>query len=326
MNACGRVALITGIRGQDGAYLANLLDRMGYRVIGLVRELDVPAAHDRQPLPASAELIACDLTDLRELERILASTRPHEFYNLAARASGAGMFDEPLAIADINGVAVARILEAIRTVDPAIRLCQVGSSELFGEPLESPQNERTPFNPRSPYGAAKLYAHTMVNVYRKHYGLFACSAIVFNHESPYRGLGFVTRKICHAAASIKLGFSNRLSLGNLEARRDWGFAGDYVEAMRLMLQAAAPADYVIATGETHSVRELCQAAFEHVGLDYRDFVQEDPGSFRQEEARQLVGDPSKAARELGWKARLSLSDLVRMMVDADLERLRASGC
>jgi GDPmannose 4,6-dehydratase len=315
-----KTVLVTGIHGQDGVYLTRLLAGAGRRIVGLTRPGHTFEQKESAHLP-DAELVDWDMGSQDQLEEILAAKRPTEFYNLAAFSSGAGMFDEPVAIGDINGLAVARILEAIRKTDPRIRFCQASSSEMFGEPVESPQDEETPFNPRSPYGAAKLYAHAMINVYRRRFGLFACSAILFNHESPVRRLDFVTRKITHAAASIKLGLANELSLGNLDAKRDWGFAGDFVRAMWLMLQAPRPGDYVIATGKTHSVRELCDHAFAHVGLDYRDYVRDDPEAFRPAETQQLVGNASKAARELDWTPKTGFRDLVRMMVDADLERL-----
>jgi GDPmannose 4,6-dehydratase len=320
-----RTAIVTGIGGQDGVYMARLLAESGYRIVGLVRPGKCSARSPRSALPDGVELLEWDMSDQAALEHIIATVRPTEFYNFAAFSSGSGMFDEPVAMGDINGIAVTRILEAIRARGEDVRFCQASSSEMFGEALESPQNEQTPFNPRSPYGAAKLYAHSMVGIYRRQFGLFACSAILFNHESPLRSLAFVTRKVAHAAASIKLGLAHELALGNLEARRDWGFAGDAVEAMSLMLKAPAPADYVIATGAAHSVRDLCEAAFNHVGLDYREFVKEDSTSYRPGESRQLVGDPAKAGQELGWSPKIGFSDLVKMMVDADLERLQAPG-
>lgn len=319
-----KTAFVTGVSGQDGSYMAELLAQRGYRVIGLVREgssYSVGTPYQKQD---AAKLIAWDLRDQSRLAELLDEYRPAEFYNFAAFSSGSGMFDDPVGIGDINGLAVGRILEAIRAVDPAIRFCQASSSEMFGEPSVVPQDEATPFNPRSPYGAAKLYAHAMINIYRKQHGLFACSAILFNHESPRRSAAFVTRKITHAAASIKLGLSSELSLGNLDAKRDWGFAGDYVRAMWLMLQSDTPEDYVVATGTVHSVRELCDHAFAHVGLDYRDYVREDPAAFRPSETLQLVGDSSKAAKKLGWSREIDFPGLIRMMVDADMDRLRKS--
>lgn len=321
--AATRTAIVTGIRGQDGVYMARLLGASGYRIVGLVRPGSGSGPSRLSDLGEGVELLEWDMSDQAALEQIVATVRPAEFYNFAAFSSGSGMFDEPVARGDVNALAVTRMLEAIRASGQAVRFCQASSSEMFGEPLESPQNERTPFNPRSPYGAAKLYAHSMVGIYRRRFGLFACSAILFNHESPLRSLAFVTRKVAHAAASIKLGLAHELALGNLEARRDWGFAGDAVEAMSLMLKAPAPADYVIATGTAHSVRDLCEAAFSHAGLNYMDFVKEDLTSYRPGEARQLVGDPAKAGQELGWSPKIGFSDLVKMMVDADLDRLQA---
>lgn len=313
-------AIITGVSGQDGHHLAELLLSQGYRVVGTARD----AAAARMSANPSVELVEWDLRDEAVFIDLLRRVRPREIYNFAAYASGAGMFDDPVGIGDINGLAVARMLEAARSVDPAIRFCQASSSELFGaEPDESPQSETTRLLPRSPYGAAKLYAHTMVGIYRRHYGLFACSAIFFNHESPRRSRDFVTRKITDAAARIRLGLADELVLGNLEARRDWGFCGDYMRAAWLMLQSPAADDYVVATGRTHSVREFCQHAFDHVGLDYRAYVREDPGAYRPAEARPLVGDATKAAQRLGWSPQVAFAELVAMMVDTDLARLGA---
>lgn len=316
-----RTALITGITGQDGQYLAELLLDKGYRVVGAAQDVAKAAAKLAPALRDNVTLTAWNMTDQGRIEALLSTIRPNELYNFAAYSSGEGMFDDPVAIGDVNGLAIVRILEAIRRVDPGIRFCQASSSEMFGEAASSPQSEEMPFCPRSPYGAAKLYAHSMVRVYRLHYRLFACSAILFNHESPRRGLAFVTRKVTHAAAKIKLGLSSELRLGNLDARRDWGFAGDYVRAMWLMLQNAEADDYVIATGETHSVRNLCEQAFGYLGLDYRQYVQVDNASYRPGERVQLVGDPAKARRALGWVPQVTFSDLVKMMVDADLARI-----
>lgn len=314
-------ALITGIAGQDGAYLAEQLLGKGYRVFGGVR--DVAAAEASLPLRLreAVELVAWDMGDLAAVKDIIASKRPSEIYNFAANSSGAGMFDDPIGIAEINGVAVARILEAMRAIDLKIRFCQASSREVFGEALESPQAESTPPNPRSPYGAAKLYADGMIRIYRRRYGMHACSAILFNHESPRRKLDFVTRKITHEAARIKLGLSQELHLGNLDTLRDWGFAGDYVHAMWLMLQRDAADDYVVATGVAHSVREFCDVAFGHLGLDYRDHVREDAAAYRPSEPAPLVGSPAKARRELGWEPKVDFRELVHMMVDADMRDL-----
>jgi GDPmannose 4,6-dehydratase len=320
MSGSAPVALVTGVQGQDGGYMARLLSAEGWHVVGTTRRSEPARAAALRA--EGVDLVEWDLRDQGRLLELLRTHRPAQIYNFAAYSTGSGMYDEPLAIAEINGLVVTRILEAIREVDPAIRFCQASSSEMFGQPLESPQREETPFNPRSPYGAAKLYGHNIVSIYRSRFDLFACSAILFNHESPYRSLDFVTRKISHSAAAIGLGLASELTLGNLDARRDWGFAGDTVRAMRLMLQAEQAEDYVVATGETHSVRDLCESAFAHVGLDYRDYVRVSAADFRPVEARQLVGDPAKAKRNLGWKPTVGFAELVTMMVDADLERLR----
>ena len=314
-------ALITGITGQDGSYMAELLLSKGYRVMGAVR--DIQRAKESLPseLLNGVELVEWDMLNQQRMTEVLTEYRPDELYNFAAFSSGAAMFDDPVGISDVNGLAVARILEAIRAVDTNIRFCQASSSELFGDALESPQSESTPLRPRSPYGAAKLYAHSMIRIYRQRYGLFACSAILFNHESTRRGLGFVTRKITHEAAKIKLGLAKELHLGNLYARRDWGFAGDYVRAMWLMLQQPQAEDFVLATGQTHSVRDLCDIAFGHLGLDYRDYVREDTAAFRPNESVQLVGNAAKAREQLGWDNEIGFREMVGMMVDADLKLL-----
>jgi GDPmannose 4,6-dehydratase len=318
-------AFITGVTGQDGSYLAELLLTKGYSVFGATRNIE----NARLLLPASLvgniELVALDMHDQYSVIKILDQYKPTEIYNCAAYSSGAEMFVDPVGIGEINGLAVSRILKAIHEVNRNIRFCQAGSSELFGKAFSSPQSENTPFQPRSPYGAAKLYAHSMIQIYREYYGLFACSAILFNHESPRRGLGFVTRKITHTAAKIKLGLEDELCLGNLEARRDWGFAGDYVRAMWLMLQKTHATDYVVATGETHSVRDLCEIAFSHLGLDYRDFVREDKTIYRALEPLQLVGDSAMARTQLNWKPELGFREMVRAMVDADFNKLAEQG-
>jgi len=312
-------ALITGITGQDGSYLAELLLDQGYGIIGAVRELArareslVPALRDK------VELVGWDMLDQRKMVEILARHRPDELYNFAAFSTGAGMYDDPAGIGEVNGLAVTRILEAIRVVDPEIRFCQASSREIFGEARESPQSEDTVANPRSPYGAAKLYADAMIRIYRSRYGLFACSAILFNHESPRRGPEFVTRKITRAAAGIKQGRGAELRLGNLETRRDWGYAGDYVRAMWLMLRQPSPDDFVVATGETHSVREFCQCAFDYLKLDYLDYVHEDVVLYRPSEPVQLVGNAEKARRMLNWEPRVGFRELVHLMVEADLK-------
>lgn len=319
-----RTALITGITGQDGSYLAEMLLAKGYRVIGGARNPDIARATMLSTVLSSLELVAWDMLDQPLMAEVLAACRPAEVYNYAAFSSGAKMFDGAVDIGEVNGLAVVRLLEAIRAVDPTIRFCQASSSEMFGDAVESPQSEDTPFRPRTPYGAAKLYAHSMVRIYRQRYGLFACSAILFNHESPRRGLEFVTRKITHGAARIKLALADELHLGNLDARRDWGFAGDYVRAMWLMLQQSLADDYVVATGESHSVRELCESAFRRLGLDYRDYVLEDAVIYRPVETVQLVGNPEKARRRLGWNPEIRFTELIDMMVDADMLALTAT--
>jgi GDPmannose 4,6-dehydratase len=316
-----KTALITGISGQDGSYLAELLLQQGYRIIGGSRDVTRAAAALPTTLQGKVEFVAWNMGDQAAMESVLREHQVTEFYNFAAFTSGAGMYDDPVGIGDVNGLAVVRMLEAIRAVDPRIRFCQASSREVFGEALESPQSETTARAPRSPYGAAKAYADAMVRIYRELHGLFACSAILFNHESPRRGVGFVTRKITQAAARIKLQQADELLLGNLDARRDWGFAGDSVRAMWLMLEAAAPEDYVVATGVTHSVRDFCERAFRGVDLDYRQFVKEEPGSFRPAEKILLVGNPAKANRQLGWTPEVGFDALVSSMVEADLRLL-----
>jgi GDPmannose 4,6-dehydratase len=316
-------ALITGITGQDGSYLAELLLAHGYRVIGLVRPErpvnDARIAHIRDRL----ELVPGDLRFQNALQEIIDRCRPAEIYNLAARASSSQLFSDPVATTEYNGLAVVRLLEAIRAVDPTIRFCQASSSEIFGNAAHAPQDESTPFHPRNPYGIAKLCGHWFTANYREVYGLHACSCILFNHESPRRGTEFVTRKIAIAAARIKAGLQDKLLLGDLDARRDWGFAGDYVQGMWQMLRAPAADDYVLATGVTHTVRDFCDVAFRHVGLDYEDFVMLDSVSRRPVESVLLVGNADKARRVLGWQPTISFEELVRMMVDADLQTTTA---
>jgi GDPmannose 4,6-dehydratase len=316
-----QTALITGITGQDGTYLAELLLTKKYRVIGAVRDVQNAKRLLFSELKNSVELVAWDMLDQGRMEEVLQEYCPAEIYNFAAYSSGAEMYDDPIGVGEVNGLAVARILEAIRKTDVKIRFCQASSREIFGEAVESPQTESTPTNPRSPYGAAKLYADSMIRIYRQRYSLFACSAILFNHESPRRGLGFVTRKITHEAAKIKLGLEKELHLGNLDAQRDWGYAGDYVRAMWLMLQQSRADDYVVATGKAHSVRELCEFAFSHLGLDYRDYVREDASAYRPIEPALLVGSATKAGSELSWRPEIEFKELVHMMVDADLINL-----
>jgi GDPmannose 4,6-dehydratase len=315
-------ALITGITGQDGSYAAELLLEKQYRVVGVVRKDIASAARSlMHGLDKKVALIQWDMLDTRRIAEILADMRPDEFYNFAAYSSGAGMYDDVVGIGEVNGLAVTRILEAIRRVDARIRFVQASSSEIFANAQESPQSEETPVCPRSPYGAAKVYADLMIQIYRQRYGLFACSAVLFNHESPRRSSDFVTRKITHEAARIKQGIASELRLGNLSARRDWGYAGDYVRAMWLMLQQPRAEDFVISTGEVHSVREICECAFAHLGLDYRTYVREDPKEYRLVEATQLVGNSSKAHRRLKWRPEVGFTELVTMMVDADLRAL-----
>ena len=313
-------ALITGIFGQDGMYLAELLLSKGYRVVGTTRNLQGYSG-SLPPTLKGVELVEWDMLNQKRMLETLRYYRPSELYNFAAYSSGAAMFDASVDMGEVNGLAVTRILEAIREVDVSIRFCQASSREIFGEAIESPQTELTATNPRSPYGAAKLYADNMIRIYRRQYGLFACSAILFNHESPRRGLGFVTRKITSEATKIKLGLAKELHLGNLDARRDWGFAGDYVRAMWLMLQQPQAEDFVLATGQTHSVRDLCEMAFGHLGLDYRNYVREDATAFRPNEPVQLVGNAAKAKDQLGWDNEIGFREMVGMMVDADLKLL-----
>ena len=311
-------ALITGINGQDGSYLAELLLDRGYRVLGLMRQGAEERTQRIDHLKARIDLVTGSLLNEDFLRRTIADYRPDEIYNLAARASSRQLFVDPVLTGDFNGLAVARILEAIRTMCPSARFCQASSSEMFGDASEAPQSESTPFRPRNPYGVAKLFAHGMVRSYREHFGVFACSSILFNHESPRRGSDFVTRKITTGVARIKCGLASSLELGDLDAVRDWGYAADYMHAMWKMLQAESADDYVVATGESHSVREFCEVAFKHVGLDYRDHVRIDPLARRAPEAVPRIGDARKASRALGWRPTVSFEELVRMMVDADL--------
>jgi len=317
-----RRALLTGITGQDGSYLAELLLEKGYQVFGTTRRTSTDRLDRIEHLLPRVELLSADLLDQNSLQSALQETRPDEVYNLAAQSFVPTSWRQPVLTAEFTAVGVTRLLEAVRLVDPAIRFYQASSSEMFGKVSETPQNEQTPFHPRSPYGVAKVYGHWITVNYRESYGLFACSGILFNHESPRRGLEFVTRKVSDGVARIKLGLARELRLGNLEARRDWGYAGDYVEAMWRMLQQPEPDDYVIATGEMHSVRELVEIAFERVGLDWHAHVAVDPRFVRPAEVDLLLGDASKARSRLGWKPRVGFRELVERMVDADLERLR----
>jgi GDPmannose 4,6-dehydratase len=319
-----RSALLTGITGQDGSYLAELLLEKGYEVHGMVRRSSTETFQRLEAIRDDIVLHTGDLLDQRSLVDVLRSCEPDEIYNLAAMSFVAASWSQPVLTAEFTAVGVTRMLEAMREVVPESRFYQASSSEMFGMVREIPQHEGTPFYPRSPYGVAKCYGHFITVNYRESYDLFACSGILFNHESARRGLEFVTRKVTHGAAAIKLGLREDLALGNLEARRDWGYARDYVEAMWLMLQQDEPDDYVVATGETHSVRELVDVAFAHVGVDPDDHVRVDPRFLRPAEVERLVGDASKARERLGWEPRVRFEELVRLMVDADLELL-ASG-
>ena len=318
-------AIITGITGQDGSYLAELLLEKGYEVVGIVRRLSTPNHWRIEHLLDRIELRPADLLDQLSLVRVVADVRPHEFYNLAAMSFVPASWDQPMLTGEYNAQGVTRVLEAIRQVDTSVRCYQASSSEMFGKVRETPQSEATPFYPRSPYGVSKVFAHYITVNYRESYDLFAVSGILFNHESPRRGLEFVTRKVSDGVARIKRGQANSLALGNLDAHRDWGFAGDYVQAMWRMLQREQPDDYVIATGVSHSVRDLVERAFSHVGLDWKEHVRTDAAFLRPAEVEHLVGDSSKARRELDWRPSVDFSTLVGMMVDADLERLEESG-
>jgi GDPmannose 4,6-dehydratase len=316
-----RRALITGVTGQDGSYLAELLLEKGYEVYGMTRRASTENLERIAHLVDRIALIQGDLLDPPSLDAALRQAEPHEVYNLAAQSFVPTSWNQPVLTAEFTAVGVTRMLEAIRSVDPAIRFYQASSSEMFGKVREVPQNELTPFHPRSPYGVAKVYAHHITVNYRESYGLFAVSGILFNHESSRRGLEFVTRKISDGVARIKHGLTDELRLGNLDAKRDWGFAGDYVEAMWLMLQQGEPSDYVVATGEEHSVREFAELAFERAGLDPEKHIVVDPKFLRPAEVDQLVGDASKARRELEWAPRTSFRELAELMVDADVERV-----
>lgn len=314
-------ALVTGITGQDGSYMAELLLSKGYEVFGVVRRTSSRNLERIEHIRDRVQLESADLLDLSSVMSLLQRIKPHEFYNLAAQTFVPASWEQPVLTGEITALGVTKMLEAIRLVDPTIRFYQASSSEMFGKVQAVPQNERTPFYPRSPYGVAKIYGHWITVNYRESYGMFACSGICFNHESPRRGSEFVTRKITETAARIKLGMATELRLGNLEARRDWGFAGDFVEAMWLMLQQEEPEDYVIATGVTRSVREMARIAFEHVGLNYEDYVILDPRFVRPAEVDMLVGDSSKAAQQLNWRSKVSFEELIAMMVEADIQRV-----
>jgi GDPmannose 4,6-dehydratase len=320
--AHARRALITGITGQDGSYLAEFLLEQGYEVIGMIRRSSTVNFERIKHIQDRITLVPGDLLDEVSLIGILREHRPAEVYNLAAQSFVQTSWSQPVFTGEVTALGVTRLLDAIRIVDPDIRFYQASSSEMFGKVREVPQNELTPFYPRSPYGVAKVYGHWITVNYRESYGMHATSGILFNHGSPRRGLEFVERKVAHGVARIKLGLDNELRLGNLEAQRDWGYAKDYVKAMWLMVQQDRPDDYVIATGQTHSVRELCELAFGYVGLDYRDYVVQDERFFRPAEVDLLIGDASKARAVLGWRPETSFEELVRYMVEADLKLLR----
>jgi GDPmannose 4,6-dehydratase len=315
-------ALITGITGQDGSYLAEYLLSKGYEVIGMVRRTSTINFDRIRSFQDEVTIVQGDLLDQMSLLDILREYRPEEVYNLAAQSFVPTSWKQPVLTGEFTALGVTRMLDAIRIVDPEIRFYQASSSEMFGRVRETPQKETTPFYPRSPYGVAKVYGHWITVNYRESYELYACSGILFNHESPRRGLEFVTHKVTYGASRIKLGMAEELRLGNLEARRDWGYAGDYVEAMWLMLQEEEPDDYVIATGETHSVQALCEAAFGYLGLDWRAYVVCDAQYFRPAEVDLLVGDASKARERLGWEPTVGFEELIRLMVDADLKALQ----
>ena len=314
-------ALITGITGQDGSYLAEFLLNRGYKVVGMVRRSSTITFERLHHIQDKINIVQGDLHDQSSLVDLIEKYQPDEVYNLAAQSFVPTSWNQPVLTGEVTALGVTRLLEAIRLINPKIRFYQASSSEMFGKAREVPQLETTPFYPRSPYGVAKVYGHWITVNYRESYSLYALSGILFNHESPRRGLEFVSRKITHGTARIKLGLAKDLRLGNLEARRDWGFAGDYVAGMWLMLQQDEPADYVLGTGETHSVREFCQAAFECVGLDFQEFVVQDPRFQRPAEVDLLVADPSKARCTLGWVPAVKFNQLVKLMVEADLETL-----
>ncbi|MBM62147.1 MAG: GDP-mannose 4,6-dehydratase [Acidobacteria bacterium] len=315
-------AIVTGVTGQDGSYLVELLLQKDYEVIGVTRRLSTPNMQRIQHLRDRIQLRSADLLDQASLLDLVADVRPHEVYNLAAMSFVPASWEQPLLTGEFNAQGVTRLFEAIRRVDTSIRVYQASSSEMFGKVRATPQTEETPFHPRSPYGVSKVFAHYMTVNYRESYDLFAVSGILFNHESPRRGLEFVTRKVTDGVARIKLGLGKRLSLGNLNACRDWGFAGDYVRAMWAMLQQDSPNDYVVATGVSSSVEELVQIAFGHVGLDWQDYVDTDPNLLRPAEVDHLIGDASKARAQLGWQPTVDFKGLITMMVDADLHRLQ----
>ncbi len=317
-------AIITGITGQDGSYLAELLLSKGYEVVGTVRRASAPNYWRVQHILDRVTIRPADLLDQLSILRLVDEVRPHEIYNLAAMSFVPASWDQPMLTGEFNAQGVTRVLESIRQVDPSIKIYQASSSEMFGKVRQVPQNEETPFYPRSPYGVSKVFAHYITVNYRESYDLFAVSGMLFNHESPRRGLEFVTRKVTDGVARVKLGLADTLSLGNLDAHRDWGFAGDYVKAMWLMLQQDRPDDFVIATGVSKSVRDLVEVAFSHVGLDWKKHVKLDPKLIRPAEVEHLIGDSSKARTQLGWAPSVDFKGLITMMVDADLERVAAA--
>ena len=315
-------ALITGITGQDGSYLAEFLLSKGYEVYGMVRRTSTVRYERIQDIQHELQLIQGDMGDLSSLITAISAVDPDEVYNLAAQSFVPTSWNQPVFTGDITGLGVTRLLEAVRAVNPAIRFYQASSSEMFGKVREVPQKETTPFYPRSPYGVAKVYGHWITVNYRESYDLFTCSGILFNHESPRRGMEFVTRKVTYHVAKIKLGLGDEIRIGNLDSKRDWGYAGDYVQAMWLMLQQDEPEDYVIATGQTHSVERLLDVAFSHVSLNWRDYAVQDPRFMRPAEVDLLVGDPTKAQAKLGWEPEVSFEELIGMMVESDLKKLR----
>ncbi|MCP4217913.1 MAG: GDP-mannose 4,6-dehydratase [bacterium] len=315
-------AIITGVTGQDGSYLAELLLDKGYEVTGMVRRSSMEKFDRIEHIKDKINIRQADLLDQYSIIKLLEEVQPDEIYNLAAMSFVPTSWNQPVLTAEFTAVGVTRMLEAVRAVNPRIRFYQASSSEMFGKVKEIPQKESTPFHPRSPYGVAKIYGHWITVNYRESYDIFGVSGILFNHESPRRGLEFVTRKVTHTAAKIKLGLAKELRMGNLDSKRDWGFAGDYVEAMWLMLQQEEPDDFVISTGETHSVKELVENAFSHLELDYKDFVVMDERFIRPAEVDLLIGDSSKAQNKLGWKPEVTFEGLVKMMVDADMKMLK----
>ena len=315
-------ALITGITGQDGSYLAELLLEKGYQVYGMVRRASTENFERIEHIRDKITLRQADLLDQSSIINLIDEIRPQELYNLAAQSFVATSWQQPLLTGEFTALGVCRVLEAIRLVDSSIKFYQASSSEMFGKVVEVPQNEKTPFYPRSPYGVSKVFGHYLTINYRESYDLYACSGILFNHESPRRGLEFVSRKVTHGVARIKMGLDKELKMGNLDAERDWGYAGDYVEAIWLMLQQEKPDDYVIATGIKHSVKDLAELAFSHVGMDYKDFVVLDKAFLRPAEVDQLLGDSTKAEAHIGWKPKVSFEELISMMVEADLERVK----